>query len=301
MRRKDKRSPSLSDARFATSLAAELKKHRKARLLAQNNISRDRIAPAEVTLVTLDSSGPVLTSLENKNGGDKKVEPPQIILEKTPTPTPTPPVGGDNVTPVEIIIEEKEEGEADDNDIAENEKTPVPQEPGKEVTDDMEIDDPPVTPPEPSPKPANTLQVSSSDITPPSQPMASLLQAGPLPPGLDPNEPFEEDIESPVILKKKKKLPSRKSIKELPMPPGIMPEDVTSPDPDRDLAPVQPAFEPKKRPKIIHRMPAVTRTSPGWGERCVEVFDIISQIGEGTYGQVYKARDKDSSKYIMGF
>ena len=31
-----------------------------------------------------------------------------------------------------------------------------------------------------------------------------------------------------------------------------------------------------------------------WGERCVEVFQILSQIGEGTYGQVYKARDKQT-------
>jgi len=29
-----------------------------------------------------------------------------------------------------------------------------------------------------------------------------------------------------------------------------------------------------------------------WGERCVDVFDIVSQIGEGMYGQVYKAKDK---------
>ena len=29
-------------------------------------------------------------------------------------------------------------------------------------------------------------------------------------------------------------------------------------------------------------------------DRCVESFEIISQIGEGTYGQVYKAKDKDT-------
>lgn len=34
-----------------------------------------------------------------------------------------------------------------------------------------------------------------------------------------------------------------------------------------------------------------------WGKRCVDKFDIIGIIGEGTYGQVYKARDKDTGKY----
>ena len=33
-----------------------------------------------------------------------------------------------------------------------------------------------------------------------------------------------------------------------------------------------------------------------WGERCVDVFNILSQIGEGTYGQVYKAQDKDTGR-----
>jgi serine/threonine protein kinase len=36
-----------------------------------------------------------------------------------------------------------------------------------------------------------------------------------------------------------------------------------------------------------------------WGERCVDVFNIISQIGEGMYGQVYKAEDKDTGKCFL--
>ena len=35
-----------------------------------------------------------------------------------------------------------------------------------------------------------------------------------------------------------------------------------------------------------------------WGERSVDVFTIICQIGEGMYGQVYKAKDKHTGMLI---
>lgn len=35
-----------------------------------------------------------------------------------------------------------------------------------------------------------------------------------------------------------------------------------------------------------------------WGKRCVDKFDIIGIIGEGTYGQVYKAKDKDTGELV---
>jgi cyclin-dependent kinase 12/13 len=35
-----------------------------------------------------------------------------------------------------------------------------------------------------------------------------------------------------------------------------------------------------------------------WGERCVDAFNVIGQVGEGTYGQVYKARDKKTGKIV---
>jgi hypothetical protein len=90
-----------------------------------------------------------------------------------------------------------------------------------------------------------------------------------------------------------------------------------SADEDTILTPPQPVLVPEKtskssnkvvprpklrRPKILHRRRGSKNSASlatggrDWGERCVEVFEVIAQIGEGTYGQVYKAKDKRSGK-----
>lgn len=53
--------------------------------------------------------------------------------------------------------------------------------------------------------------------------------------------------------------------------------------------------QPKlKRPKILNKrrssrnshLPMSAASGTDWGESCVDVFEVITQIGEGTYGQV---------------
>ncbi|OQR70783.1 cyclin-dependent kinase 13-like [Tropilaelaps mercedesae] len=100
--------------------------------------------------------------------------------------------------------------------------------------------------------------------------------------------------------------PPRKGVKELPMPPGIRVEDLRR-DQHRTLAErngrteqsslASGSMETFRRPTILARN-AFDDDLPNWGERCVDVFNIVQQIGEGTYGQVYKAQDRNSGVMV---
>lgn len=105
-------------------------------------------------------------------------------------------------------------------------------------------------------------------------------------------------------LKKLKKRPQ--SVRTYPSePPRLEREPSGSDDPFSSHLPVSetplndvPVLKPekeKKRPRIIGKHYSVhTEQEP----RSVDVFEIQDQIGEGTYGQVYKARDKVTQETV---
>lgn len=91
---------------------------------------------------------------------------------------------------------------------------------------------------------------------------------------------------------------AKKGLLNLPMPPMVPgseelsgDEDIGSPsdftkDTDKSIVNSSTKEKPKpKRPTILNRRSSRANVRD-WGERCVDVFEVIAQIGEGTYGQV---------------
>ncbi|KAK3591995.1 hypothetical protein CHS0354_031500 [Potamilus streckersoni] len=86
------------------------------------------------------------------------------------------------------------------------------------------------------------------------------------------------------------------------MPPVIdepEPELEAEPDIESEHEIVEKNKEPKmKKPKICLQRRYNERVKGDWGERCVDLFNIIEIIGEGTYGQVYKAKDSLTGELV---
>merc|ERR1719509_444175 len=86
----------------------------------------------------------------------------------------------------------------------------------------------------------------------------------------------------------KVKPPKKSLIMSLPLPP-----------PDKEAERDKKEKKEKDRPKLV----VVGKFQPGpmtddgrdWGERCVDLYNIVDKVGEGTYGEVYKATPPSDS------
>lgn len=128
----------------------------------------------------------------------------------------------------------------------------------------------------------------------------ALVSAGSLPPAPNHLDHMDgsnslKDSSAPSGKKKPERKP-RHLLTDLPLPPelpGITSGSPPSP-PDEKKLPTQ-----RKRPKICGpRFGEIKETEIDWGKRCVDKFEIIGITGEGTYGQVYKAKDKDTAELV---
>uniref|UniRef100_A0A4W3HQL0 Cyclin dependent kinase 12 n=1 Tax=Callorhinchus milii TaxID=7868 RepID=A0A4W3HQL0_CALMI len=164
-------------------------------------------------------------------------------------------------------------------------------------------------PPPPSnisqPPPRITISATVLPMPPMLNSVMSLLTSTLPPLPLPPLLPGEDDIESPKEIhhpkptKKERDQRPRHLLADLPLPPELPGTDPSPPDSPEQKSPSPPQPVLKKRPKICcPRYGEKKETESDWGKRCVDKFDIIGIIGEGTYGQVYKAKDKDTGEMV---
>lgn len=125
-------------------------------------------------------------------------------------------------------------------------------------------------------------------------PVISTLPPLPLPPVTVENVEKGESLKD-VSVKKKAEKKSRQLLSDLPLPPELLGGTSSPRSPPDD----KKSQTLRRRPRICGpRYGEIKETEMYWGKRCVDKFEIIGITGEGTYGQVYKAKDKDTGEMV---
>ncbi|XP_037550089.1 cyclin-dependent kinase 13 isoform X1 [Nematolebias whitei] len=128
-------------------------------------------------------------------------------------------------------------------------------------------------------------------------PVISTLPALPLPQITPEHSDKGESLKDNSLSgKKKMEKKTRQLLSDLPLPPELPGGASSSPHSPSDDKKSQTL---RRRPKICGpRFGEINETEIYWGKRCVDKFEIIGITGEGTYGQVYKAKDKDTGEMV---
>ncbi|KAI4903551.1 hypothetical protein NFI96_022913 [Prochilodus magdalenae] len=302
------RSPSSSRLPITSSLGAELTRRKKERqaAAARNSAASQQTntipsaPPPEPQAEPEKAPPPEPQRLTSNTQNTSLTEETNVAPPPLPIPSPPPPLPLSSPPPLPL-----------------NSPPPLP----LSSPPPLPLSSPPPPPPLSSALAPQVLYTSDKPRSPahkntqsaPAQPMkTSTLPPLPLPPALlgdcrdSPKKttlthrPSRKERERDKEKEKEKEKEVRtRLLSDLPLPP-LLPGGDTSPP----LSPVQEAPPPvqptyKKRPKFCSpRFGERRQTQIDWGKRCVDKFDIIGIIGEGTYGQVYKAKDKDTGELV---
>ncbi|XP_026088035.1 cyclin-dependent kinase 12-like isoform X2 [Carassius auratus] len=296
------RSPSSSRLPITSSLGAELTRKKKERQAAaaknspslRPNTSNISNAPVKNT-----EAPPPLETAPPPEPQRPPSPPPNTVAVEEPTVVPPPPLPLSSPPPLPL---------SSPPPLPANSPPPLP------------LSSPPPLPlnsPPPAPPPSAPATPAASRTKSPKQKRTqspaqliktSTLPPLPLPPVLlgdcrdSPKKsgPFQKSSRKDREKEKEKEKEIRtRLLSELPLPPVLPGGDHSPPQSPARESPLllQPTF--KKRPKICcPRYGERKQTQIDWGKRCVDKFDIIGIIGEGTYGQVYKAKDKDTGELV---
>ncbi|XP_071592262.1 cyclin-dependent kinase 13 isoform X10 [Heliangelus exortis] len=276
-------SISPSTLTLKSSLAAELNKNKKARA-------------AEAAKASAKASN---TSTPTKGNTDTAVSAPQVNnvkdlkkvkTEHTPSPTSSTNLKNDKAKTKVSLPETKGENNLIADKITKQKPAAVKE---NKVT---AVKQPPVAVKEKSKLSTPSVVTKEKDrvVALPT----STLPPLPLPPTLPEDketDSLRENLSVKSVKEAEKKL--RHLLADLPLPPELPGGAELSKSPEEKKPVVQ--LHSKRRPKICGPRHGETKEKEiDWGKRCVDKFDIIGIIGEGTYGQVYKARDKDTGEMV---
>nr|XP_054504498.1 cyclin-dependent kinase 13 isoform X4 [Agelaius phoeniceus] len=276
-------SISPSTLTLKSSLAAELNKNKKARA-------------AEAAKASAKASN---TSTPTKGNTDAAVSAPQvnnvkdlkkIKTEHTPSPTSSANLKNDKAKTKVSLPETK----AENNLIAD--KT-TKQKPAAVKENKLTVVKQQPVPVKEKSKPSTPSVVAKEKDRIVALP-TSTLPPLPLPPTLPEDketDSLRENLSVKSVKETEKKL--RHLLADLPLPPELPGGAEVPKSPEEKKPAVQ--LHSKRRPKICGPRHGETKEKEiDWGKRCVDKFDIIGIIGEGTYGQVYKAKDKDTGEMV---
>ncbi|XP_072184586.1 cyclin-dependent kinase 13 isoform X4 [Excalfactoria chinensis] len=277
-------SISPSTLTLKSSLAAELNKNKKARAAEAAKASAKASNTSTPTKGSTDTtaSAPQLNNVKDL----KKVK-----IEHTPSPTSSVNLKNDKAKAKVSLPETKGENNLIADKNTKQKATAVKEE---KVT---VVKQQPVTVKEKT-KPSTPSVVTKEKERIVALP-ASTLPPLPLPPTLpednETDSSLKENITVKTVKETEKKL--RHLLADLPLPPELPGGAELGKSPEEKKPTVQ--LHTKRRPKICGPRHGETKEKEiDWGKRCVDKFDIIGIIGEGTYGQVYKARDKDTGELV---